>query len=397
MARGYDGRLLKPDDAAGRPDSATRDVTATPDRDGVRDLTATPDRTGTRDLPDAVAAPLDIRGWGWGERTRGWAAVTASVLLAAITGVCAASWYPDGGVALWLGAAAVLVTAAGAAVGTLTARHGQHAPGAALLLLGGVLGVAAAWQAVPGGAARLAAVGLTVAAVLALLGLRTGPVRGGLTGAASLALAVGVWELGLALTAPARTGVVVGFVSVLVLGQLPRLALRTAGLTRLDDLRSGGTPVSRHRVAGALGAGHRELVPATTVAAVSAGAAGVVAVQSPGLWTVLAALLLCGLLCSRARAYPLAVEVVALLAAGVAVCVRLVVLWATDGGAPAAALSVLGLLAVLPVAVLAVRVPEATRARLRRWLDLAESAGVVALIPVTLGAFGLYGSLFGAS
>ncbi|MFG2097693.1 secretion protein snm4 [Streptomyces sp. NPDC048612] len=373
MARGNDGQLLKPEGAADRPDSAAGDLT------------------------DAVAAPLDVRGWGWGEHSRVWTAVTASVLLAAVTGVCAGRWYAHGGSAPWLGLAAVLVTAAGAAAGARAARLGRHAPGAALLLLGGVLGVAAAWQAFPDGAARLAAAGLTVAAVLALLGLRTGPVRGGLTGAASLALAVGAWELGLALTTPARTGVVLGFVSVLALGQLPRLALRTAGLTRLDDARSGGTPVSRHQVAGALGAGHRELVPATVVAAASAGAAGVLALQTPGLWTVLAALLLCGVLCSRARAYPLAVEVVALLAAGLAVCVRLVLLWGTDGGAPGLALFVLGLLAVLPVAVLTVRLPEPTRARLWRWLDLAESVSVVALIPVTLGALGLYGLLFGAS
>lgn len=373
MARGYDGQLLKPDDVAGRPEPATRD------------------------LADAVATPLDVRGWGWGERSRAWTAVTASVLLAAVTGACAGSWYANGDATLWLGVAAVLVTAAGAAVGALTARHGQQAPGAALLLLGGVLGVAAAWQVAPGGAARLAVVGLTVAAVLAILGLCTGLGRGGLTGAGSLALAVGAWELGLALTTPARTGVALGFVSVLVLGQLPRLALRGAGLTRLDDLHSGGTPVSRHQVAGALGATHRELAPATTVAAASAGAAGVLAVQTPGLWTVLAAVLLCGVLCSRARAYPLAVEVVALLAAGLAVGVRLVLLWATDGGAAAPALVVLGLLAVLPVALLAVRIPEPSLARLRRWLNRAESVAVVALIPVTLGAFGLYGLLFGAS
>lgn len=121
------------------------------------------------------------------------------------------------------------------------------------------------------------------------------------------------------------------------------------------------------------------------------------AVQAPGLWTVLAALLLCGVLCSRARAYPLAVEVVALLAAGLAVCVRLVLLWATDGGAPAPALAVLGLLAVLPVVLLAVRLPAPALARLRRGLNRAESVSVVALIPVTLGAFGLYDLLFGAS
>ncbi|UKY51007.1 secretion protein snm4 [Streptomyces inhibens] len=373
MARGYDGQLLKPDFAARQPDSAARD------------------------LIDALAGPLDVRGWGWGERSRTWTAVTASVLLAAVAGFCAHNWYAGEAAALWLGIVAVVLTGAGAGVGTRAARSGQRAPGTALLLLGGILDVAAAWEAVQGGSARLAAVGLTAAAVLALLGLCTGLGRGGLIGAASVALAVGAWELGLALTTPARTGVALGFVSLLVLGALPRIALMAAGLTRLDDQRSGGTPVSRHQVAAALGATHRDLAPATVVMAASAGAAGVLAVHTPGLWSVLAALLLCVVLCSRARAYPLAVEVVALLAAGLAVCVRVVLLWATDGGARVLALVALGVLAGLPVAVLAVRVPEPLRARLRRWLDLVESVSVVVLIPVALGAFGLYSLLFGAA
>ncbi|MFG3117033.1 secretion protein snm4 [Streptomyces sp. NPDC048197] len=381
MARGDDGLVVTPESAVRQPADAA------------------PHATGT------VAASLDVRGWGWGDRSRTWTAATASVLLAAVAGVCAHSWFGDGAASA-AGIAAV-VTVAGAAVGALAGkdaqgspgvvRGGQHAPAGALLLLGGTLGVAAAWQATSGGGARLAAVGLTAAAVLALLGLCTTAGRAALMGAASVVLAVGGWELGLALTTPARTGVALAFVSVLVLGYLPRLALMTAGLTRLDDQRSGGTPVSRHQVGAALGGAHRELSLVTVATAVSAGAGGVLAVQTPGLWTVLSALLLSIVLCSRARAYPLAVEVVALLAAGLATAVRLVLLWATDGGAPAPALAALGVLAVLPVVVPAIRTPEPLRTRLRRWLDLVESVSVAALIPAALGAFGLYGLLSGAS
>lgn len=382
MARGDDGLVVTPESAVRQP------------------VDAAPHATGT------VAASLDVRGWGWGDRSRTWTAATASVLLAAVAGVCAHSWFGDGAASA-AGIAAVVVAGAGAAVGALAGKDGQRSPGAvrsgqhgtaaALLLLGGTLGVAAAWQAAPGGGARLAAVGLTAAAVLALLGLCTAAGRAALTGAASVVLAVGGWELGLALTTPARTGVALAFVSVLVLGYLPRLALMTAGLTRLDDQRSGGTPVSRHQVGAALGGAHRELSLVTVATAVSAGAGGVLAVQTPGLWTVLAALLLSVVLCSRARAYPLAVEVVALLAAGLATAVRLVLLWATDGGAPAPALAALGLLAVLPAVAPAIRLPEPLRTRLRRWLDLVESLSMAALIPVALGAFGLYGLLSGAS
>ncbi len=338
----------------------------------------------------AAVVPAGARG----ERDRGrtWTAAAASALLAAVAGIAATTWYAAGA-APWLGGAAVLAAGGGAA---LTATPGRRAAGTALLLTGTTLGLLAAWHAAPGGAARLAATGLTAAAALALLGLRTGLGRGGLTGAAAVALAVGAWELLLALTDPARTGVALGFLSVLALGTLPRLALRAAGLTGLDDRHPGGTPAGHQRAATALAAAHRGLAPATVATAASAGAAGVLAAGRPGLWTVLTALLLAVVLLSRARAYPLAAEVVALLAAGTAVCVRLVLLCATDGGGPALALAALGLLAALPVAALAVRPPEPLRDRLRRWLDVVESVSVVALIPVSLGAFGLYGLLLGA-
>ncbi|WP_241777730.1 secretion protein snm4 [Streptomyces sp. CT34] len=348
-----------------------------------------------RDLTGDAADPLDVHGWGWGEPGRTWTAVAASVLLAAVAGVCAGSWYGNGGAARWLGGVAVVAAGAGAALAASARRTGRSAPGTALLLSGGTLGAVAAWQAAPAGAARLAAVGLTAAAVLALLGLCTGLGRGGLTGAAALGLAVGAWEAGLALAGPTPTGAAVGFLSVLALGALPRLALTAAGLTRLDDRHSGGTPVSRHQVAAALGATHRGLAPATVAMAASAGAAGVLVAGDGGIWAQLTAVLLSVVLFSRARAYPLVIEVVALLAAGAAVCVRLVLRCATAGGAPGLALAALCVLAAVPVVALAVRVPEPLRARLWHWLDLVESVSMVALIPMGLGACGLYGLLWG--
>jgi hypothetical protein len=100
--------------------------------------------------------------------------------------------------------------------------------------------------------------------------------------------------------------------------------------------------------------------------------------------------LLCAVLFSRARAYPLAVEVVALRAAGAAVGVSLLLRWGSGAGAPAGALAALCVLAVLPLMVLAWRVPDHVQVRLRRLMNLVESVGVVALIPVALGAFGVY-------
>ncbi|MFI2237308.1 EsaB/YukD family protein [Streptomyces chrestomyceticus] len=355
---------------------------------------------GGRDGSDGGHESRDDRGGyvrQWDERSRTWAAVVAAVLLTVVVGAFAGDRYGLGRAAPWLGLAAVAAAGAGVAAGLLLPRK---APAAALLLVGGTLGVFASWGATPGGAPRLAAVGLTVAAVLALLGLCTGLGRGGLVGAAAVAAAAGAWAIGLAVADPARTGVALGVVSVLVLGYLPRLALTSAGLTRLDDRYSGGAPVSRHRAAAALGATHRGLTLAAVTAAGSAGAAGVLAVSGAGGasgtadgWSAAAALLLSAVLFSRARAYPLVLEVVALLVAGAAVCVRLVLLWGSDGGNPAAALTVLCLLLVLPLAALAVRPPEHVRLRVRHLMNGVESVSVVALIPVALGALGVYGGL----
>ncbi|MEU5020307.1 type VII secretion integral membrane protein EccD [Streptomyces angustmyceticus] len=387
-----DGSVLSPDDSlasARVPDGAVLRLV------GERQTPAGP---SAHDATGEAADDLDARGRHWGRRSRTWTAGAASVAPALVAGVAAARWYGPGRAALWLGVAGVLAAAAGAAgarlgrLGRLGAL-GQRATSTALLALGGALGVLASWQAASPGGARLAAVGLTVAAALALLGVCTELGRGGLVGAAAVAVAVGAWEAGLALADLTRTGVALGVLSVLVLGYLPRLALTAAGLTRLDDRRSGDAPVSRHQVGAALGATHRDLAPATVAMAVSAGAAGVVAAGSGDGWPAAAAALLCLVTLSRARAYPLTAEVVALLAAGTAVGMSLVLRWAAGPGSPAGALAVLCVCAVLPLGVLAVRVPEHVRARLRRLLNLVESVAVMALIPVALGAFGIYGRL----
>lgn len=349
----------------------------------------TPAAPVVHDVTDETADDLDLRAWRWGARSRAWTAGAASVLLALVVGVCAGSWFGPQQAAWGLGVGAVVGVATGAGAGL----WGSRQVGTALLLLGALLGMCASWNAAEAPEVRLAAIGAASAVALALLGLCAGLGRGGLIGAAAVAVATAVWELGLALTGPARAGVALGVVSVLVLGYLPRLALVSAGLTRLDDQRSGGVSVSKHRVMTALAATHRGLALATITAAVSAGAAGVLTPAGGGSWPVIAAVLLAVVLLSRARAYPLAVEVVALLAASLAVVVRLLLLWGAESGGPVGPLAVLCVCAVLPLTVLAVRPPEHVRVRLRRLMNLVESVSVVALIPVAIGAFGVYDRL----
>jgi hypothetical protein len=182
--------------------------------------------------------------------------------------------------------------------------------------------------------------------------------------------------------------------SVLLLGLLPRLALMASGLTGLDDRRSGGVSVSRHQVGNALAATHRGLALATIATAASAAAGGwlVTTADEPTAWTVSLTSLTAVVLLSRARAFPLVAEVVALFAAAALLVVRLAVLWMdhAGGGGP---LALLCGAAVLPLLVLAVQPPEHVRIRLRRVADLIESIGVIGLFPLAVGVFGIYGQL----
>ncbi|MFD5759162.1 type VII secretion integral membrane protein EccD, partial [Streptomyces sp. NPDC127044] len=168
--------------------------------------------------------------------------------------------------------------------------------------------------------------------------------------------------------------------------------LMASGLSGLDDRRSSGASVSRYQVSTALTATHRGLALATVILAASAMAAGLLALRAPSTWTVLLAVVVTVVLALRARAFPLVTEVVALFGASAVVAVRLVGVWQEHSGA-VGSLALLVTLAVLPLLVLAVQPAEHVRIRLRRFGDVLESVGVIALLPLVIGAFGVYGRL----
>jgi hypothetical protein len=291
----------------------------------------------------------------------------------------------------------------------LAARDvGSRELGTALILTAGVLGLLAAWTVADSTAGSAAArwAGLAGAGVLTLvlLGLCSPVGRGGLVGAAAVvAVALG-WEVTAALLHGAHNGVersrlgaVLAVLAVVVLGLLPRFALVAAGLAGLDDRRTAGATVSRHEVATALAATHRGLVLATVATAASAGAAGWLVVTVPDRWTVPVAVVLGVVLASRARAYPLVAEVVALLGAASVVLVRLIATWVErSGGHPYWPLVVVGVAAILPLGVLAVQPAEHVRVRLRRVGDRVEAVAVIALFPLVVGVFGVYARLLHA-
>lgn len=269
-----------------------------------------------------------------------------------------------------------MVTLVLLAAGALVARVGQgnHGLATALLLASGGLGVLTAWTAADAhhwsGIVRLAAVAGALVVTLVLLGYFSPLGRGGLIGAG--AVAVITMRLGSRRRAPGPAGPARR-------PHGPRLggASRPAAAARPDGIRAHRArrpPLrrslgrSRHDVGNALAATHRGLALATMATALSAAAAGwlLTTAAKPTVWTVALPSLVAVVLLSRARAFPLVAEVVALLAASAVLLVRLVVLWiGHDGGA--GALAVLCVAALLPLAALAVQPPSMFRYGCGAW------------------------------
>lgn len=352
------------------------------------------------DVTDQVAEDLDLRAWRWRPAARRVSAGVAAVAFAVTSAVLARGEFALNALASVLG----IVTLTLMATGALVARIGRGGRGnqglaTALLTASGGVGVLAAWTAADAAdwatSARLGAVAGVLVLTLALLGFFSPLGRGGAIGAAVTTVIAVVWEIIAALQSdPAKLGAVMAVFSVVLLGLLPRFALMGSGLTALDDRRSQGVSVSRYQVDNALAATHRGLALATLVTAVSAACAGwlLTLTEQPNPWTVVLPSLVAVVLLSRARAFPLVAEVVALLIVALVLVVRLVMLWlGHDGGAWPLAVLCAG--AVLSLLVLAVHPPEHVRVRLRRIADLVESIGMVGLFPLAVGVFGVYGQL----
>jgi type VII secretion integral membrane protein EccD len=349
------------------------------------------------DVTDQVADDLDLQAWRWRPAARRASAGVATVAFAVIAALLARREFALDALAGALVAVTLVLLTAGALVAKI--GQGNRGLATALLFASGGLGILTAWTAADAydwsGTVRLAAVAGALVLTLVLLGYFSPLGRGGLIGAVATAAITVVWEAVAAFQEdPARLGAVMAVFSVVLLGLLPRLALMASGLTALDDRRSGGVSVSRHQVGNALAATHRGLALATMVTAVSAASAGwlLTLAEKQTVWTVALPSLVAVVLLSRARAFPLVAEVVALFAAAACLVVRLVMLWMQHAGG-AGPLAVLCAAAVLPLVVLAVQPPEHVQVRLRRAADLVESIGMVGLFPLAIGMFGVYGQL----
>jgi type VII secretion integral membrane protein EccD len=390
-----DGSALAPDaslESAAVPDGAVLRLVR------VEDAPSTP---VVHDVSDEVADDLDVRAWRWRPAVRRVVAGLATLCWAVIAGIVARREFDLSAV----GAGLLVVASVGAFAGVLCGRARRQGLATTLIVTAGALGVLGAWTCADAydwsGALRLAGLAVPLAVALLLAGWFTSLGRGALIGAGAVAGCLVLWEAAIALqggagsmAGQARAGALLAVACVVALGVLPRLALMASGLTGLDDRRTGGASVSRYQVATALAATHRGLAIATVVLAASAAAAGIMVLRSISVWTVLLGVVVMVALGLRARAFPLTAEVVVLLVAASVVAVRLVVLWLEHTGA-VGPVAVLALLAVVPLVVLSVEPAEHVRVRLRRIGDALESVAVIAMLPLVIGVFGVYGRLLG--
>ncbi|KHD78610.1 hypothetical protein MB27_04600 [Actinoplanes utahensis] len=382
-ARGYqlstvDSRVLDPAttlSAADIPDGAVLRVDP---------LVEAPPAAIVHDVSDEVADDLDRRHGRWGPAARTWTATAVSAAATAFAATLAAPPLAP----VTVVAAGVLIALAGLAAGLL----GRREVGVAVLLSG----TAAAMTAVPDWTShwplRWAWWILTAGLLLIALGSITGNRRAGVSGGTTVLLMLAGWAGPLLAGLPAdRVAAVMAIVSAGALGLLPRIAMVTSGLTRLDDRRHSDQPVRRSSVAAAIDAAHRGLAVSVLAVGASATVAGVVLARTATGWTSVLAALVAVALLLRTRAFPLAAEMLALIAGGLTVCAHLLLSWS---GAAAGQwwLPVAGAVLVTAAALvtLAYRPAPHVRARLRRDADRLEGLAVVALIPVAVGVFEVY-------
>lgn len=357
---------------------------------------AAPPPPEVADVTDVLAESLASRPGLWTRRSRtATAAVAIGLLSLALSTVVAraSDVEPVGTLATVYGLAVVVALVSGRfggrwlAVSATSVALGCAAP------LAVVLGAVPALELPPVDVALAVIVLAWVALALgagAGLGSRSawwGGVLGVVLGAVPIVLrSLGVQDAG---------AVGVGAVlAVVVCGLLPWFAMSASGLTGLDDQVVDGRRGRRDEVLLTVGDAYRTLTWSTFAVAGPVAVTAVSSVGSADLWQVGLGVAVVLVVAARTRALPIAAQGW--------------VLWA------AALIGLLGGLFVQPlapgwlvvvlfaagvvVAVVAGGVDPVAhqRASLRRVGNAVEALGVVALLPVLLGVFGVYADLLGA-
>lgn len=391
------------------PDGEQIDIALTPQQLDLSDgtlvrlvrLDAAPPPPVVIDVTDAAADAHDARPDRWDERSRTVAGGTGIAAAFAVAGWLSPWSSPAVAAAALLGAAAVLAAvAAGLGLGGLRRLSTCVAAAAAGVAL--PVGSATAAALASGALATDAAVLAGVAAVLAtgftvaLLGAgvahrRRGAASGGALGAVLSSLLLGLLLAGVdAVSASAVTGLVAAFAT----GPLPWIALSSAGLTDLDQRAADGDPPARPRAFAAIDEAYAALTWSVGAVASVLGVTGVVLALSGTIWTELLALAFFLVAALRTRGFPLRWQGWLLwAAAGVIAAAGLSVLLSGELGWIGAAAAIV--LAALIAAMVLVRPRPHVRARLRGLGNTVETLAVVSLIPLLIGALGIYAELLG--
>jgi type VII secretion integral membrane protein EccD len=222
---------------------------------------------------------------------------------------------------------------------------------------------------------------------------RRGPLLGAVVG---LALTIGWAALRRSPLHAVEADALVATACVVVLGLLPRWALTVSGLASLDDRRLAGEQVSRRALVSSLLAAHTGLIWATVAASLDFAIAASSLAHSAEPWPLGLAGAAALVVLLRSRSFPLTAEVVAITAAAAGAAITLQLDW-LDGGRrlfwPVVTTVALG---VALAGSLLLNPAAHVQARLRGLADRLEAAAVLALIPLVIGVFGVYGRLLHA-
>jgi type VII secretion integral membrane protein EccD len=346
------------------------------------------------DVAEQAVDDLERRGTTFQRKHRHWAA-GAALIFALLAGAIALARSANADVVSFVLLIVAILTGLG---GVVLGRAGQRTTALTLLIATPAMLAIVAW-----GLGESEAWSTPMKAGIAALGLGLGPLLfamaglagGGLVGGGTAVLFALIWIVGVAAdVSTEKLSGLIAVVAVLLLGVLPRLALSMSGLTALDDRRARGTEIGRPDVEAALNAAHVGLALAATSIALWSAAAGVVLALHGSAWTVGIAALLALLLCARSRLYPLAAEVLGLFAAaGVIVAALVQVLSGRPMGGTLVAVGLLVVVAMVGAFGLSWTPQDHVQVRLGQVLDQLQVLAVVALVPLVLGAFGVFSDL----
>lgn len=363
-------------------------------------LDAAPPPPVVIDIADAAADARGARPDRWNDRTRLQVAASAIGVLAAAAGMLAPR--TDAAAAL-AGTVIALIVALVVAVATGLGRMPRvaayavaAAAGLSVPLVADAFAFAGAHLAADSAPLfGLAALLLAASAVVAV-GIGLGRRLRGAGAGGGLGMALSALLLVLVLTgaSPVAASAITGSVAAVAIGLLPWLALSSAGLTGLDQRAADGRPVPRAAAGVAIDDAYRALTWSIAAAAAVLAITGATLALSGGPWSTLLAVAFALGAGLRTRSFPLRAHAVLLW--GAVAIIALSILAAQLTG-PRAWLGVaVCAAAIVLVAITSLVSPPAhIRARLRGVGNLLESLSVLALLPLLLGALGVYGDLLG--